>query len=55
MAKRKRPKTPPEERARQEANTRRLYELAERGVARLGTTREELFRKLGWPNADARR
>jgi hypothetical protein len=55
VAKRRRPKTPPEEWARQEANTRRLYELAECGVARLGMTRGELFRKLGWPDADARR
>jgi hypothetical protein len=49
MAKKKRKKTTPEEWARWEANEKRLYELANRGLEKLGMTREELHRKLGLP------
>ena len=31
------------------ANEKRLYDLANRGLAKLGMTREELHRKLGLP------
>ena len=49
MAKKNWKKTTPEEWARWEANEKRLYELANRGLAKLGMTREELHRKLGLP------
>jgi hypothetical protein len=48
MAKKRPRKTPPEEWARQEANAARLLELAERGLERLGMTREELDAKVGF-------
>jgi hypothetical protein len=48
MAKKRPRKTPPEEWARQEANAARLLELAERGLERLGMTREELDVKVGF-------
>ena len=53
MGKRPR-KTSPEEWARYDANTKRLYELAEKAVADLGMTRQELFQKLGLPDSDPR-
>jgi uncharacterized protein YjiS (DUF1127 family) len=54
MGKKRPPKTTPEEWARYEANTQRLYELAEKAVADLGMTRQELFAKLGLPDSDPR-
>jgi hypothetical protein len=49
MAKKKRKKMTPEEWARWDANQRRLEELIERALARAGTTREEISRRLGLP------
>jgi hypothetical protein len=48
MGKKRPPKMTPEELARQEANAARLLELAERGLAELGMTREELDAKVGF-------
>ena len=50
----KRRKTNPDEWAQYDANTQRLYELAEKAVADLGMTRQELFAKLGLPDSDPR-
>jgi hypothetical protein len=47
MAKKKYLKRTAEERARQAENRRWLRELIERRLARDGTTREEIERKLG--------
>jgi hypothetical protein len=49
MAKRKRRKMTSEDWARWHANQRRLEELIERRLARGGTTREEIRRRLGLP------
>lgn len=49
MGKKNWKKTTPEEWARWRANEERLYELANRGLAELGMTREELHEKLGLP------
>ena len=49
MAKKKRPKTPPEEWARQLENQRRLDAVIERRLERDGLTREEIWRRLGLP------
>jgi hypothetical protein len=49
MSKKGPKKTTAEEWERWRANERRLYELANRGLAKLGMTREELHRKLGLP------
>ncbi len=49
MARKRYRKTTPEERARQAENHRRLVQLIERRLARDGTTREEIERRLGLP------
>jgi hypothetical protein len=49
MARKRYRKTTPEERARQAANQAWLRELIEKRLARDGTTREEIERKLGLP------
>jgi uncharacterized protein YjiS (DUF1127 family) len=54
MAKKRPRKTSSEEWAEYDANTKRLYELAEKAVADLGMTRQELFAKLGLPDSDPR-
>ena len=47
---RKRPrKITPEERARHEANQRRLEQVIQRRLERDGTTREEIWQRLGLP------
>jgi len=54
MGKKRPRKMSPDEWARWDANTKRLYELAEKAVADLGMTRQELFAKLGLPDSDPR-
>ena len=54
MGKKRPRKMSPDEWARLDANTKRLYELAEKAVADLGMTRQELFAKLGLPDSDPR-
>jgi hypothetical protein len=50
MAKRKKRRAmTPEERARWDENQRRLEELIERALARLGKTREQIRHELGLP------
>jgi hypothetical protein len=49
VAKKKHKKMAPEERARQLENQRRLEEVIARRLARDGTTREEIHRRLGLP------
>jgi hypothetical protein len=49
MGKKERKGPTPEEWARWRSNEERLYELANRGLAKLGITREELHRRLGLP------
>ena len=49
MAKKNYRKMTPEEKARQRENQRRLEELIELRLRRDGTTREEIRRRLGWP------
>jgi hypothetical protein len=49
MAKKKRKAMTPDERARWDENQRRLEELIERALARAGTTREDIRRRLGLP------
>jgi len=50
VAKKKHRKMTPEERARQEANQRYLEEALQRGLERDGLTREEVFRRAGFPD-----
>ena len=42
-------KRTPEERARWHENQARLESVIERALTELGTTREEIRRRLGWP------
>jgi hypothetical protein len=51
MAKKGPKKPTPKEWARRRANEKRLYELANRGLAKLGMSREELHSELGLPPA----
>ncbi len=51
MAKKKIPRTTPDEDRRWEENQRRLLEVIERRLERDGTTREEIERQLGLPSA----
>jgi len=51
LAKKRIPKTTPEERRRWEENQRRLLEVIERRLERDGTTREEIERMLGLPSS----
>jgi hypothetical protein len=44
----------PEEWARWDADQRRLEELIERALVRVGTTREEISRRLGLPRIAVR-
>jgi hypothetical protein len=44
-------KLTPEERARQLANQKRFEKVIEKRLEREGTTREEILRRLGWPDA----
>ncbi len=52
MEKKRRRKTTPEERARWAENQRRLAEVIQRRLERDGTTREEIWRRLGLPSAE---
>jgi hypothetical protein len=54
MGKKKRHRITPEELEAMRARTKDLYELAEKAVAELGMTRQELFQKLGLPDSDPR-
>jgi hypothetical protein len=49
MAKKRYRKTTPEERARFEENQRRMQEVLRKRLERDGTTREEIWRRLGLP------
>ena len=49
MAKKAYRKRTPEERARWRENQARLEQVIERALAELGTTREEIRRRLGLP------
>jgi hypothetical protein len=49
MAKKKYPKTTPEERERWREKQRRLERVIEQRLERDGTTREEIRRRLGLP------
>jgi hypothetical protein len=50
MAKKRHRKMTSDDWARWHANQRRLEELIERALARAGTTREEITRRLGLPD-----
>jgi hypothetical protein len=49
MAKKRCRKTTPEERARFAENQRRMQEVLRKRLERDGTTREEIWRRLGLP------
>ena len=49
MAKKRYRKTTPEERARFEENQRRMQEVLRKRLELDGTTREEIWRRLGLP------
>ncbi len=52
MAKRKIPKTTPEEWARIRENQRRMDEVLAKRLERDGTTRAEIWRRLGLPEIE---
>ncbi|MDQ5822463.1 MAG: hypothetical protein M3540_13595 [Actinomycetota bacterium] len=54
MAAKRHRRTTPEERARWLENEERLQKLLQRALEELGTTREELHRKLGLPEPHRR-
>jgi antirestriction protein ArdC len=54
MAAKRYRRTTPEERARWRANQDRLERLLQKALDELGTTREELHRKLGLPEPHRR-
>jgi hypothetical protein len=52
MAKKRIPKTTPEEWARMRENQRRMEEVLAKRLERDGTTREEIWRRLGLPEIE---
>jgi hypothetical protein len=54
MGKKKRRLMTSEELAAMRARSEHMYALAEKAVAELGMTRQELFQKLGLPDSDPR-